>query len=109
MSSRVSGLLRRAKLLMDGPAKWSRGAMCRDIKGKPTSYDMAAAVSFCPIGAVLRQGQDEPEWVRQAAIAMLKAALPNRRDTISSYNDGPSREHGEIMALFEDAIGRAAL
>jgi hypothetical protein len=94
----TAALLRRAKARIAKPSAWCQGGLARDLKGRLTGHDMRSAVSFCMIGAVLR---DEADGAKNDALQLLQAAV---RGTVSSFNDSYRREHSDVMAAYDRAI-----
>jgi hypothetical protein len=99
MPTETAALLRRAKARIAKPSAWCQGGLARDLKGKPTGYDMRSAVSFCMIGAALRDGADNA--TKDEALQMLQEAV---RGSVSSFNDKPHRDHADVMAAYDRAI-----
>lgn len=101
--STTAAVLRRAKALIDTPAKWTKGALARDAAGTrlPWSarppYD--GAVCFCAEGALAKAaGESLPHrpWM-----AMQEAV---GTDSLFEWNDEPTTTHAEVMAAFDRAI-----
>jgi hypothetical protein len=99
MPTETAALLRRAKARIAKPSAWCQGGLARDLKGKPTGYDMRSAVSWCMIGTVLRD--DASLWAKEQALKRLQAAV---RGSVSDFNDSYRRDHADVMAAYDRAI-----
>jgi hypothetical protein len=99
MPTETAALLRRAKARIAKPSAWCQGCLARNHNGKQTGYDMRSAVSWCMIGAVLRDGADNA--AKDEALQMLQEAV---RGSVSSFNDKPHRDHADVMAAYDRAI-----
>jgi hypothetical protein len=89
-------LLTVAKLLGEGPGKWTKGAKYRNASGKPldisdpqetpASFDITGAIDF------VYRNQEQNQTARIRVGMELKT-------TATMWNDAPMREYGEVMDL----------
>jgi hypothetical protein len=54
----ANAILTRAHALIGEPSSWTRGAMARDLRGRPVEFESSRAVRFCVAGALLRAAHD---------------------------------------------------
>jgi hypothetical protein len=68
---RVRLVVRRARRLLDSPARWTKGALGRDSRGREVLPD-GPAVRWCANGALLREGS----YIDQVILKLRRSAKP---------------------------------
>jgi len=100
-------LLEKARELISDPARWTKGAVARDLNGEPIEEFSSDAVCFCSIGVVssvancLGLFNSTTHLLDRCA---GKRGYPN----ILSFNDAPTTTHEDIVSLFQEAINDAS-
>lgn len=80
---------------------WTQGFYARGHYGSPVSVDSNSAICFCALGAVVRIGNDNFNFIR--AKDVLTANLVDF-DSVISFNDHPDTKFDDVIALFDRAI-----
>ena len=104
-------VLKKARRLLSDPKRWAKNAYRRDgtevllddAGFRQAALPLRSDTCFCALGAVMRYAGPE---VFDIVEAYLMAAVPPKHD-VCTYNDTPSRTHGEVMAMFDKAVGLA--
>lgn len=90
-------ILKRARALIEDPARWTRREYARDISGKPVGIDAAEATCWCAMGALAHVSTDR-FWMGEPYNA-LRTAMGN---SVADFNDGCT--HAEMLGAFDAAI-----
>lgn len=89
-------------------AGWTTASYARDKYGHRTSYAAPEATSFCAIGALRRCGGDESMAYGTEGHPAIRALFPFLPKAfpgdVVSFNDDPATKHGDVLALFDQAI-----
>jgi len=104
--SKVAGALRKiAGEWREDPSRWTKGCTARDSDGDPTVYCDGSAVSWCALGALLREDLDPDD-----AEGFLLQARPLRAflyDSIPGINDMYAMTAKAAAGWFERAADLA--
>lgn len=108
-------VLRRARALIEEPARWCRDKYARDERGRSIRPGSERACQWCALGAVraVTSGipANEVQPIYREAIRRLQRALnpeaPGAQSGIVDANDRKATSHADVLAAFDVAIGAA--
>ena len=79
---------------------WTKNCMAVDAQDKQIHERSSGAVKFCAVGAITRSSMNK--ILIDESINLLLSA--NRLDSVTVWNDSPSRKKREVEAGFRKAI-----
>lgn len=94
----VRRLLMNAKLLIQEPENWIKGAFARSAKGRKVNIQSPKACRFCAYGAMLHL---------DGSVGAYQLLNELTHEGLIAFNDAPDTTHPMIMRLFDKAIRRA--
>lgn len=94
----AADILRKAKVLIDAPEKWTKNVYARDEDGHEVPPDHAA-VAWCMSGACLH-------FKPRTELLVVRDLLRQATGTgfVDEWNDAPERTYAEVMDAFSRAI-----
>jgi hypothetical protein len=92
-------ILRAARSRIAVPERWTQGVGARNSRNYCVGNRSASAVSWCALGAILRESESSSEPCR-----FLKEIVG---PSIGGWNDAPGRTHAEVLDAFDRAIALA--
>lgn len=98
-------ILKKARALLDNPAKWCQGAFARAKNGNHIGPETKGAVQWCAVGAVRKVAGGPSADSIHEALHELNASIRGG-DSIMVYNDGENRKHAQVLKVFDRAIER---
>lgn len=100
---RARAVLFHARELLADERQWCRHSFARTWFGIPVSAHSRLARRYCALGAIMRAAND-------LGLPFGPAVGRLQRRTgrlVPSWNDDPRRNHAEVLAAFDAAIGAA--
>lgn len=103
-------LLRRVRVRIGMPERWTKGWMARDANGHRANRSSVDAVCWCVDGAILVESEADSVRVRYVADDALGTATSQAAArgchgrSRTSFNDAPTTTHADILALIDGAI-----
>lgn len=85
-----------ARGLISKPENWHQGWFAK-------AKEDGTGVAYCALGAIIHS--EKSLVLRAGAVTLLRGALPQDYSSILTFND--SKEHAEILALYDRAIAKA--
>ncbi len=83
--------------LFNKPENWTQGVLARDKDGKMVECHSDTAYSFCLNGGILKcYGYDTQRVMVSDIFAFVSDSI---NESISKWNDNPSRTHAEVLSL----------
>jgi hypothetical protein len=103
MSKETADLLRKAKERIGTPGRWGKYEYFLDHPSQDLSdfKEFPNDCAACIYGASAWATGDPEITATEEA---LERALSPRWGSLSSFNDDPNTNHGDVMALFDRAI-----
>lgn len=97
--------LRKAKALIDTPAKWTQYAQARRSDDRPCSYNNPDAICFSIYGAIQRVAGIIT--TSKAPCPLLVVARQMGFGCVAAFNNHPDTTHDDVMTIFDRAIALA--
>lgn len=95
--------LRKARALIEDPARWTTGVLARSAKGNDVSPHGRAAVRWCGVGAALRVGLGFLDLDGQAILGARVIRLLEPDGTpLNEVNDEIG--HASVLMAYDRAI-----
>ncbi len=94
----------KAKDLLRNPAHWCQGEMARDESGQPCRVRSYEAMKFCLAGALAKcYEENEMFKILEKVQAVIKKKLNTKWEynSLSLFNDNPTRSHAEVLEVLE--------
>lgn len=96
-------ILKRARKLIESPARWIKGACARSENGCIVSTASTLAHSFCAYGALAAVAKIRGDF--EPAEKYLQRATRARH--LMVWNDQSKRTHAQVLAAYDKAIALA--
>lgn len=99
-------LLKKARSLLQDPARWTQGVNAKDAAGNVTLPNSNGAHCFCALGALMK-AQNTSD-VFNYHVSEVYEELRQQCGGVDPivWNDVPGRRHDEVLALFDRTIER---
>ena len=102
----AEAVLRDARMRLENPEAWTRGALARKANGDNCNTRSEHAVSWCPLGAIFCTPTDGR--TRNVAVRRLADVISDSTTySIAAWSDALGRTHEEVLAAFDRAIADA--
>jgi hypothetical protein len=105
ISKEADEILKRARKLIEDPARWTRAAFARDPAGNPLGWSDSAAVCWCSMGALYAISSDfgffKTKKEQKAKKALNVAAHKLFGRDPAHVND--TRSHADVLLMFSAA------
>lgn len=95
-------ILRKARALLDNPAKWCQGAYAKTKDGRLVGPEAKGAVQWCAVGALRKVAGVSGNT--SDALKVLDTCT--RGKDIVNFNDDHRRKHAQVLKVFDRAIER---
>jgi hypothetical protein len=115
VSAEAVDLLRKARALIEDPARWGKGWYCVDAEGRRVHDDvdppgcrrcMAGALRFAA-GLPLNPGGtglNTPAGAAAARALLRAVAHGSPYESLSDFNDDETTTHGDVLHMFDLAL-----
>lgn len=103
--------LKAIKAVIDTPAKWTKGQLAKDARGRRIATSSPDAVCFCIFGAIDRVVTDTRARMDYDNYIFDQVAklYPEIAGGLSDFNDAREIGHADVMKVLDRAIANAAL
>ena len=102
--ARLLPVLKTAREKISNPKAWTQGHYAKDQSGTVDEPCSGTAVSWCAAGAISAAlGFNSPAKLYETGLLEFLGEVAGW-NTITMYNDYPTRTHAEILEVFDKAI-----